>query len=65
MELDTLGVPGEYWVKFLVYLLKGAAQSWWEIMAQTHDTNNVTWEQFVELFKENYINADHDKAIRE
>ena len=48
-------VPENFRVEFAVSLLWGSVLEWWELHEEYHDNDNLTWNEFKRLFRENYI----------
>ncbi|GAA0186105.1 hypothetical protein LIER_33393 [Lithospermum erythrorhizon] len=63
---EPMGIVGEMRVKFATYRLHEGARSWWENLSTSLTAGGevpVSWEQFVELFRENYCLEAHMAAL--
>ncbi|XP_024025359.1 uncharacterized protein LOC112092721 [Morus notabilis] len=64
-HLNTIRVPKEYWVEFVVYKMEGQASNWWKQVRRRLNVTGMTWEQFKVLFNEQYFPQSYrdEKAI--
>jgi hypothetical protein len=57
-ELHTAQCDDREKVLYGLYLLRGAAQSWWESYLATHaNPDNITWEEFRDSFRQYHVPA--------
>ncbi|XP_024965970.1 uncharacterized protein LOC112506183 [Cynara cardunculus var. scolymus] len=66
----VLGCPDHIRVELAIYKLEGDAYCWWHVWKQAHtgvvDIGSLTWEEFKELFYQQYFsNSDKDAYGRE
>ncbi|XP_060965563.1 uncharacterized protein LOC133034489 [Cannabis sativa] len=54
--LDNMEVTGTERVNCAAFMLQDHARVWWDIVGQTRDVNVMTWEEFKNLFEENFYN---------
>ena len=52
-------VPENFQVEFAAFLLRGSALELWVLQDEYYDTDNLTWNEFGRLFRENYISEAH------
>ena len=53
--LDVLEVPEEWRVSLASFMLRDEAESWWDIVKNTHDVPHMGWTQFEELLLAKYF----------
>ena len=51
-----MGVEGNDRVVCARHMLRGSARIWWGVVGQTRDIGTMSWEDFTEVFNENYFN---------
>ncbi|GAA0155440.1 hypothetical protein LIER_38088 [Lithospermum erythrorhizon] len=63
---EPMGINGELRTKFAVYRFHGGARDWWKnahrSLVATGQTP-VTWDRFVNLFRDNYCLSTHMSAL--
>ena len=59
--LDFMGLVGNDRVRCATYTFRKDARTWWNVITQTRDIADMTWEEFVRLFNEKYYN----EAVRQ
>ncbi|XP_024023167.1 uncharacterized protein LOC112092120 [Morus notabilis] len=61
-----MGVPEEYWVDFVAFKFEGSTGTWWKRIRQMYDVENMAWEQFEELFNEQFFPQSYrgEKAMK-
>ncbi|GAA0174564.1 hypothetical protein LIER_27932 [Lithospermum erythrorhizon] len=63
---EPMGIEGEMRVKFTTYRLHESARDWWgnlRLSLTARGEDLVSWERFVELFRENYCMSTHMAAL--
>ena len=53
--LDVLEVPQERRVSLASFMLRDEADSWWDMVKNTHDVPHMGWTQFEELLLAKYF----------
>ncbi|GAA0183450.1 hypothetical protein LIER_30858 [Lithospermum erythrorhizon] len=63
---EPMGIEGELRVRFTTYRLQEGPRDWWgnlRLSLTTRGEDPVSWERFVELFRENYSLSTHMAAM--
>ncbi|KAM6548119.1 hypothetical protein CsatB_019795 [Cannabis sativa] len=62
-NFNTIGTPEEYEVTFVVSKLEGGVANWWETLPRTMETDGMTWQNFDEVFREQYFSPSHRRVL--